>query len=43
MNIAFAGLQFDAMRNKFIAKNDSFINAYINDSKKRIDSELKEK
>jgi len=41
MNISFAGLQFDAMRNKFIAKNDSFINAYINDSKKRLDENLR--
>ena len=38
MDIAFAGLQFDLMRNKLLAKNDSLINAYITNSKKRIDS-----
>jgi len=38
MNIAFAGLQLDAMHDKFIAKNDSFINQYIADSKKRLDN-----
>ena len=38
MDIAFAGLQFDLMRNKMLAKNDSLINAYITNSKKRIDS-----
>ncbi|MEO8711404.1 MAG: hypothetical protein ABI405_04730 [Parafilimonas sp.] len=40
MRIGFAGLQFDAMRNKLVAKNDSFINTYINSSKKRIDSSV---
>ena len=43
MNIAFAGLQLDAMRNKFIPKNDSLISAYINDSKKRLEEDLKKK
>lgn len=40
MNIAFAGLQFDAMRNNFIAKNDSAINSFTSDSKKRIDAAI---
>lgn len=38
MNIAFAGLDFDAMRNNTIAKNDSLINAFITGSKKRIEA-----
>jgi hypothetical protein len=42
MRIAFAGLQFDAMRNKLIPKNDLFINTYINSNKKRVDSSVKE-
>lgn len=37
MNIAFAGLNFDAMRNNSLAKNDSLINAFISASKKRIE------
>ena len=41
MNIAFAGLEFDAMRNKIIPKNDALINTFINNSKKRIDSCVK--
>ncbi|HEY5463716.1 MAG TPA: hypothetical protein VIJ95_10715 [Hanamia sp.] len=43
MNIAFAGLQLDAMRGKLISLNDSFINNYISESKKRIATFLKEK
>lgn len=42
MGIAFAGLQFDAMREKLIAVNDVFINNYITQSKKRIIAFLKE-
>ncbi len=41
MDIAFAGLQLDLMRKKFIAKNDSFINAYIDNSKKRLNAAIK--
>ncbi|HEY2727412.1 MAG TPA: hypothetical protein VGI61_09590 [Parafilimonas sp.] len=41
MDIAFAGLQFDAMRNHVVAKKDSLINIFINNSKKRIDSSIK--
>lgn len=41
MNIAFAGLEFDAIRNKIIPKNDALINTFINNSKKRIDSSVK--
>lgn len=36
MRIAFAGLQFDAMREKLIAVNDVFINNYITQSKNKI-------
>jgi len=36
MNIAFAGLQFDAMIDKLIPSNDAFINNYVGNSKKRI-------
>lgn len=42
MNIAFAGLQLDAMRQKLISFNDSFVINYITESKKRITSFLKE-
>jgi hypothetical protein len=41
MDIAFAGLQLDLMRKKFIAKNDSFVNAYIDNSKKRLNADNK--
>lgn len=37
MDIAFAGWQFDAMRNKRIAKNDSAIAIFVNNSKNVID------
>jgi hypothetical protein len=37
MNIAFAGLQLDAMARNIIPKNDSFINDYIEKSKKRLE------
>lgn len=43
MNIAFAGLELDAMRNNSIAKNDSLINAFISNSKQRIDGALQHK
>jgi hypothetical protein len=36
MNIAFAGLDFDAMRNKTMATNDSLIQAFTGNSKKRV-------
>jgi predicted esterase len=41
MDIAFAGLQLDLVRKKFIAKNDSLINAYIDNSKKRLNADIK--
>ena len=41
MNIAFTGLELDAMRDKLIPKKDSLINAYIEDSKKRLNDDLK--
>jgi hypothetical protein len=37
MSTAFAGLQFDAMRNHAIPKNDSLIKVFITNSKNRID------
>ncbi|MBS1745020.1 MAG: hypothetical protein JST21_02495 [Bacteroidetes bacterium] len=37
MKIAFAGLDFDAMRNNTMAKNDSLINRFITNSKKSIE------
>jgi predicted esterase len=37
MNIAFAGLQLDAMLEKLIPTDNTFINNYIDSSKKRID------
>lgn len=40
MNIAFAGLQFDAMRSKIILKNDSLINNYLDSSKKRVNDDM---
>ena len=36
MNVAFAGLQFDAMAKKIIATDSLFINKYIGESQKRI-------
>jgi predicted esterase len=41
MDIAFAGLELDLMRKKFIAKNNSFVNAYIENSKKRLNAAIK--
>src|SRR5207247_113695 len=41
MNIAFACLQFDAMREKLIPNDDAFINNYIAGSKKRVAVYLK--
>ena len=41
MNIAFAGLQFDAMYEKLIPVDDAFINNYIAGSKKKVDVYLK--
>jgi hypothetical protein len=38
MNIAFEGLQFDAMREKLIPQNNSFINNYIAKSKTKINN-----
>ncbi|MFT4153161.1 hypothetical protein [Parafilimonas sp.] len=40
MGIAFAGLDFDAMRNHDFPKNDSIIHAFISNSKKRIDAAI---
>jgi len=41
MDMAFAGLQFDAMRRSLIPKDESFIDSYITKSKKRLDSYYK--
>ncbi len=41
MNIAFEGLQLDAMKDKLIAKKDSLINVYIEESKKRLNDDIK--
>ena len=41
MDKAFTGLQADAMRQKLIPKNDSFINNIINENKKEIDDYVK--
>jgi predicted esterase len=41
MNIAFTGLELDAMHNNIIPKNDSLINAFITNSKRRIEVSLK--
>lgn len=38
MNLAFAGLQLDAMQKNIIPKNDKFINDYIAKSKERLDT-----
>ena len=40
MDIAFAGLQFDAMAKKLIAPDSLFINKYISESQKRINGFL---
>jgi hypothetical protein len=40
MNIAFAGLEFDAMRNNIIPKNNSLVSAFSGNSKKRIDAAI---
>lgn len=42
MDIAFAGFQFDAMRNKLLPVNETFINAYVVNSKKTVDAYIKE-
>jgi hypothetical protein len=42
MNIAFAGLQFDAMSEKIIPTNKALIDNYIDSSKKRVNSYTKE-
>ena len=41
MSIALAGLQLDAMSEKLVPRNDSFISNYIADSKKRIEDYTK--
>jgi len=41
MEKAFTGIQADAMREKIIPKNDSFINNIINQNKKEIDDYIK--
>ncbi|HYJ65137.1 MAG TPA: hypothetical protein VEV62_15445, partial [Parafilimonas sp.] len=41
MQIAFEGLQLDAMFNKLFSKNDSLINSYILSSKKRLNDFIK--
>ena len=41
MNIAFTGLQLDAMFNKLVPKNDSLINKYADSSNKRFNADIK--
>lgn len=41
MSIAFAGLQFDAMRERLMQVNDTLVNEYDSDSKKRISDHLR--
>ena len=41
MNIAFTGLQLDAMFDKLIAKNDSLINKYVDSCNKRFNADVK--
>jgi hypothetical protein len=41
MNIAFEGLQLDAILNRSIPKNDSLVSAYISNSKKRLNDDMK--
>jgi len=43
MDLAFAGLQLDAMQKNIIPENDIFINDYIKKSKERLDAFHKEK
>jgi hypothetical protein len=40
MRIAFAGVQLDAMRNKFINKNESFIQAFTSGMQQQIDKDI---
>ena len=40
MNIAFEGLEFDAMHDKLIAKNDSLLNVYFENSRKMLNNDL---
>ena len=42
MDVAFAGFQFDGMRNKLLPVNTAFINSYIANSKKTVDVYTKE-
>jgi hypothetical protein len=41
MNIAFAGWQFDAMRQQLIQKNEAFIKDYTARSKKSVEADIK--
>jgi hypothetical protein len=41
MDIAFAGFQFDAMRNKLLPTNEAFIKSFVANSKKTVDAYLK--
>jgi hypothetical protein len=41
MNLAFEGLQLDAMRDKIIAKDDAFTSNYVAASKKVVDESAK--
>ncbi|HTI08267.1 MAG TPA: hypothetical protein VL832_06910 [Puia sp.] len=41
MNLAFAGLQFDAMRQGLLSKDAAFINRYVTQSKTRFDTYYK--
>jgi len=42
MDVAFAGFQFDAMRNKLLPVNEAFIKSFIANSKKTVEAYTKE-
>ena len=41
MDVAFEGLQLDAMRNKLIERDDAFIGSYVAGSKKKVEALVK--
>jgi hypothetical protein len=41
MDVAFAGFQFDAMRNKLLPVNEAFIHSFVTNSQKRVDAYAK--
>ncbi|MFL5748679.1 MAG: hypothetical protein ACJ751_28665 [Niastella sp.] len=42
MDVAFAGFQFDAMRNKLLPVNEAFIKSFVANSKKTVETYTKE-